>query len=206
LIEGKEIVMEKKMPAVPSRSSTPPANVSRRELFVVFLKAGLAFGGGLGILAVLDEELVTRRKALSREDFLTYYGIGRMVPSGTMTALAVAYGYRLGGFGGTVIALIAMVIPAFIITVLLTMLYEVFKDTSLLAWLEVSVLPAALAMILAAAVKLGRDVFRPSLELVLAAAAFSAVFFFDLNPALVLIGGGLLGIAVPPKTELGDAG
>ena len=158
----------------------------------------------MGILAVLEEELVTRRKALSREDFLTYYGIGRIVPSGTMTALAVAYGYRLGGFWGTVITLTAMVIPAFVITVLLTILYEVFKNTNFLAWLEVSVLPAALAMILAAALKLGKDVFRPSLEFALAGAAFAAVFFFDLNPALLLIGGGLLGILVFRKAEERD--
>ena len=179
-------------PALPS--ANPPRRVSQRELFWIFLKAGLAFGGGLGILAVLEEEFVTRRQAISREEFLTYYGIGRIVPSGTMTALAVAYGYRLGGFWGTVIALTAMVIPAFVITVLLTMFYAVFKTTNLLDWLNVSVLPAALAMILAAALKLGRDIFRPSPELVLGAAAFAAVYFFDLNPALVLLAGGVLGI------------
>lgn len=179
-----------------STSLIQPVKVSNRELFWIFLKAGLAFGGGLGILAVLEDELVTRRNAISKEDFLTYYGIGRIVPSGTMTALAVAFSYRLGGFWGTVIALIAMVIPAFVITVVLTMLYQVFKDTNLIPWLEVSVLPAALALILAAAIKLGKDVFSPSLEFVLAAAAFSAVFFFKANPAVVLLAGGLLGILI----------
>jgi chromate transporter len=186
--------MAEETPVVVSQS--PAVKVSHRDLFWIFLKAGLAFGGGLGILAVLENELVTRRKAISREDFLAYYGIGRIVPSGTMTALAVAYGYRLGGFGGTVIALLAMVIPAFAITVVLTILYAFFKDANLLPWLEVSVLPAALALILAAAIKLGKDVFRPSLELVLAAAAFAAVYFFKVNPALALVAGGLLGIVL----------
>lgn len=175
-------------------SQTQPGKVSYWDIFIIFLKAGLAFGGGLGILAVMEEELVTRRRLVSREDFLTYYGIGRIVPSGTMTALTVAYGYRLGGVLGTVIALVAMVIPAFVITVVLTILYEFFKETDFLAWLQVSVLPAALAFILAAAFKLGKDVFRPSLEFLLAAAAFVGVFFFDLSPAIVLVAGGLLGI------------
>lgn len=183
--------------------TVPDVKVSYRDLFWIFLKAGLAFGGGLGLLAVMEDELVTRRKAISREDFLTYYGIGRIVPSGTMTALAVAYGYRLGGFWGTVIALTAMVIPAFVLTVLLTMLYQVLKSTNLLAWLEVTVLPAALAMILAAAIKLGKDVFRPSLELILATACFAAVFFFKANPAVVLLAGGVTGIAVFGFTKRG---
>ncbi len=155
------------------------------------------------VLAVLEEELVTRRKVISREDFLTYYGISRIVPSGSMTALAVAYGYRLGGFWGTVIALTAMVVPALVITVVLTALYEVFKDADMLPWLEVSVLPAALALILAAAIKLGKDVFRPSAEFVLAAATFAAVFFLKWNPALVLVAGGLAGIAIFRTSEGG---
>lgn len=184
--------MEKNGPA--SRTAPQPAKLSYRELFWVFLKSGLAFGGGLGILAIMEEELVTRRKVISREDFLTYYGIGRIVPSGTMTALAVAFGYRLGGIWGTVISLIAMVLPPFVLTVLLTMLYGYLQNTDILPWVEISVLPAALALILAAAIRLGKDVFRPSAEFLLAAAAFAAVFLFDLNPALVLIAGGLLGI------------
>ena len=182
-----------------------PMKVPYRDLFWIFLKAGMAFGGGLGILAVLEEELVNRRSMISREDFLTYYGISRIVPSGSMTALAVAYGYRLGGFWGTVVALTAMVIPALVITVLLTMLYQVFKDNNMLSWLEVSVLPAALAMILAAAVKLGKDVFKPSAEFVIAAAAFAAVFVFDQNPALVLIAGGLAGIVLFGLSKGGKA-
>jgi len=86
----------------------PPQPINRRALFGIFFKAGLAFGGGLGILAVLEQELVTRRRAVGREEFLRLYGLGRIVPSGTMTALAVAYGYRFAGLAGTVISLAAV--------------------------------------------------------------------------------------------------
>ena len=104
-----------------------PFALSLRDLFVIFFKAGLAFGGGLGILAILEDELVTRRAAVTREDFLALYGIGRIVPSGTMTALAVAYGYRFGGYPGTVVALLGLTLPAFVLTVALTMAYAYFN-------------------------------------------------------------------------------
>ncbi len=58
----------------------------------------------MGILAVLEEELVDKLRAVTKDEFLTIYGIGRIVPSGTMTALAVAYGYKFCGMSGTVIA------------------------------------------------------------------------------------------------------
>jgi hypothetical protein len=46
------------------------------DLFSIFLRAGLAFGGGLGILAVLEEELVGKRRAVTREQFLACYSNG----------------------------------------------------------------------------------------------------------------------------------
>lgn len=164
-----------------------------RELFWIFFKAGLAFGGGLGILAVLEDELVSRRKVVSKEEFLANYALGRIVPSGTMTALAIAYGYKFKGWLGTVVTLVGLALPAFIITVGLTAAYVFLKGSQFLELLPYTLLPAALAFIIIAAVKLGKDVFKPSLELVIAGLAFGLAFFLNFNPALLLLGGGILG-------------
>jgi chromate transporter len=174
--------------------TTSPATLGRRELFVVFFKAGMAFGGGLGILAVLEEELVSKRRVVSRDDFLATYGIGRVVPSGTMTALAVAYGYRFGGWIGSIVALTALVLPAFLITVALTVAYSYVRNGPLLDLLPITILPAALALIVVAALRLGKEVFRPSLDLLLAAGAFLGALVFDLSPAVLLVMGGAIGI------------
>jgi chromate transporter len=171
------------------------------ELFLIFLKAGLAFGGGLGILAILEDELVSKRRVISREEFLTIYGIGRIVPSGTMTALAVAYGYKFAGMLGTVVALSALALPAFVLTVVLTIAYHYLRASRLFGLLPVTIMPAALALIVVAALKLGKDVFRPSRELVIAGTAFAFALFLQLNPALLLLAGGIIGALV-----LRDAG
>jgi chromate transporter len=165
-----------------------------RDLFWIFLKAGLAFGGGLGILAVLEDEFVSKRGLVSRDDFLALYGLGRVVPSGTMTALAVVYGYQFGGMLGTLVALAAMTLPALTLTILFTVAYGLLKQGHVLNWLEVSVLPAALAFIVAAAVKLGRTIFSPSIDLALAVGAFVAAVFLNINPSILLVAGGVLGI------------
>lgn len=174
------------------RSPSPPA-LSLGELFAVFFKAGMAFGGGLGILAVMERELVANKKAVTKEEFLTYYGMGRVVPSGTMTALAVAYGYKFGGFTGTVVALAGLVAPAFIITIVLTLLYNVIKDTSAFAYVKVSILPAAVGLILVAAFSLGKDLLRISKESFFALVALAAALVFRINPSIILLAGGVLG-------------
>src|SRR5258706_12068324 len=175
--------------------------VTRGELFSIFFKAGLAFGGGLGILAVLQEELVDKRRAVTKEEFLTIYGIGRIVPSGTMTALAVAYGYKFGGMSGTVIALTALSLPVFVLTIALTIAYHYLRNSRLFDLLPITVMPAALALIVVAALKLGKDVFHPSRELLIACAAFALALFLRLNPALILLVGGVLGAFVLQNVE-----
>src|SRR6266545_5874551 len=107
-----------------------------------------------------SEGLVTRRQAVDREEFLRLYGLGRIVPSGTMTALAVAYGYRFAGLVGTAIALCGLVLPALVLTVALTAAYGILRrQGGLLDLLPVTILPAVLVFIVVAALRLGREVF-----------------------------------------------
>ena len=168
--------------------------IGLKDLFLIFLKAGLAFGGGLGILAVVEDELVTKRKALTREEFLTDYALGRIVPSGTMTALAAAFGTRFGGVLGSVVALGALILPAFTLSVIFSAAYVALAGTAFLDVVPLTILPAALAFIVTAALRLGRDITVPSVEALLAAAAFVGAFVFHLSPALLLVAGGMASV------------
>ena len=173
--------------------NTGPARLSQAQIFALFFKAGCAFGGGLGILALLEEELVTRRRMMSRADLIALWGIGRIVPCGTMTAVTVAIGHRFGGFLGTIVALIAVILPGFICTVALAAAYSVLGHGTALDYVKVTLIPAALALILVSAVRIGRDIPFPSWELALAAAALVAAVVFRVNPTLLLFGGGVVG-------------
>jgi chromate transporter len=174
----------------PPAPAAPPLRL--REIFGIFLRAGLAFGGGLGILAVLEHELVERRRLISREEFLTHYGLGRIVPAGTMTALAVAFGSRLGGLPGTAVALTALVLPAFASTLALTIAYVHLRRGVLLDWMPYTLLPAALAFIAVAAARMAREVLRPAAA-ILALAALAGALLLRVNPALLLVLGGVAG-------------
>ena len=63
------------MPSDEQRTS-----LSLGQLFAVFFKAGCAFGGGLGVLALLQEQLVTLRRILPDKELLTLWSIGRIMP------------------------------------------------------------------------------------------------------------------------------
>jgi chromate transporter len=178
------------------------ADFGLRELFVVFVKAGLAFGGGVAILSVLEEELVRRRKLLDKAEFYGVYAVGRVTPSGTMTALAVAYGHRFHGVLGGVVALAGLLFPALTITIGAAVVYTSLRQGGALIALIGSILaPAAIALVTTAALKLGRDVLRQRVALVIALAAFASALFSHANPALVLLAGGALGAWLMPPNE-----
>src|SRR4051794_6255014 len=99
------------------------ATVSLRALLLLFLKIGFSFGAGTGMSAVLQDELVRKRQAIGRGEFMVLYGLARLVPSGSMTALAVAIGYRYQRLLGTAVVLLAMIAPGFSVMVLLTIGY-----------------------------------------------------------------------------------
>jgi len=167
--------------------------LSLAQLFIIFFKAGCGFGGGLGVLALLQEQLVTLRRILPDKELMTLWSIGRLMPSGTMTAVAVAIGHRLCGFTGTVVALIAMIIPGFICVVVLTIAYGYLAHGAVLEYIDATLLPAALGIVVISAMRLGKPLFRVSLDMVFAVVACGLLLFAHMGPALMLLIGGIAG-------------
>ncbi len=157
---------------------------------------GLTFGGGLAIVTVLERELVQKRQAISRDDFLTYYALARVVPTGTQTALAISLGNHFGGLAGSLVAMAGLLTPVLVSTVALVMAFGSLQAAGAAALLPRTVLPAALALIAVGAISLSRDAVGLKRETFLALAGFLAAFVFDLPPGIVLLAGGLIGIAL----------
>ncbi len=181
--------------------TSPPQTLSYRELFGIFLKAGSAFGGGLSVLGMLQEEFVDRRRLVSQQEFVRLFGISRIVPSGSVTAMTVGFGYRVGGWLGTALGLLGMMLPGFVSTVALTAAYPYLQHGALLRLLSAVILPSAVGMVTVAAINLTRGVVQTRLDVVLAAAALVAALVFDVNPTIVLLAGGAVGALVyRPRT------
>ena len=92
------------------------------RLIAVFAWGGLASLGG-GRSAYFHDALVRRRRWLSDEEFLQDLAISQILPGPNFSNLAVALGYRLGGFGGAACALVALVLPGVVILLALAVVY-----------------------------------------------------------------------------------
>jgi len=163
------------------------------SLVLLFLKLGaLGFGGGMAVVALMEDELVQRRKYLAQEEFLHGLALGQILGSfATNTAFFV--GQRFFGFlGGLACAAIFMV-PSVTLVILLSWLYFTFHTIPALQTAMKGLGPVVIALILRAAWSMGRKAVRSwSAGLLLALALVLALF--KVNSLVALLAGAAVGL------------
>lgn len=97
------------------------------ELAVIFFRIGcFMFGGGSAMLPLLEEELVVRRKWLTKEKLMDYYTIGQSTPGIIAVNVATFTGYNRAGFCGALVATLSLIIVPMIIILSLANILKVY--------------------------------------------------------------------------------
>jgi len=180
--------------AVSYHALTPKQQQQRlRELAVVFLRLGaIAFGGPAAHIAMMDSEVVNRRRWMSREKLLDLLGITNLIPGPNSTELAIHIGYEQGGWRGLLVAGSCFILPAMIIVWTLAAIYARYQTVPQVGWLLYGIKPVIIAIVLQAVWNLGKKAAK-DLPTRIAGVVAVAAYFAGLNEILLLI---LLGIAV----------
>ena len=117
---------------------------------------------------------------------MAIWGIARIVPGGTIGAIAIALGYKCKKIWGSLVAIAALTLPGFTVALILSVLYLPLKGTVFFSYMNTAVLPAALGLIVLAIINLGRDVFTSRLLIFFSICSFiaSTIFFKCVPPKL----------------------
>ena len=176
-----------------------------REVAAVFLKLGLiGFGGPVAHLALMEEEVVERRKWITREHFLDLVGLTNLIPGPNSTEMAIHLGYRRAGWSGLVAGGTAFILPAFLIVLGIAALYARYGTTPTAEALLYGIQPVVIAIVAQAVWGLGRTALRSWLPALVAGAAFAG-YFLGAHELLLLFGGGLLVMLLRNARQLGAA-
>ncbi|GAB4130060.1 MAG: chromate efflux transporter [Acidobacteriota bacterium] len=162
-----------------------------RELAFLFLKLGtVAFGGPAAHVAMMEDEVVRRRRWLTREEFLDLFGATHLIPGPNSTELAIHIGHRRGGWTGLLVAGSCFILPAMVIVTVLAWAYVRFGTLPEVERLLYGVKPVVLVIIFQALLKLGRTALR-SWRLGLVAAVAAGLTAVGCHELLILLGTGL---------------
>lgn len=164
------------------------------EIFGLFLKIGaLGFGGPYALLLFLEKEVVERKKWLSPETFWEGVAVGQLTPGPIFLATAVFCGYRLRGLLGAYIAIVASAFPAFVLAIVFGYFYSYFQKFAQLNEILSLVLAVVVGLLFSVLWKDRKKFFGARSQLLIGVVVFAALFFFHLNPLLVMLGAGIFG-------------
>jgi chromate transporter len=182
---------------MPEAESAPDSRrVRLRELARLFLLLGTtAFGGPAAHIAMMEDEVVTRRQWLTREQFLDLVGATNLIPGPNSTELAIHVGLLRGGWPGLVVAGACFILPAALIVTALAWLYVRVGAVPELAGVLYGVKPVVLAVVAQALWRLGHSAVRTPTLGILAIVAVAAVLT-GLNELVVLAVCGVLAAIV----------
>lgn len=177
-----------------------------REVILLFLRMGLtAFGGPAAHIAMFRDELVTRRKWVTDNEFLDLLAATNLIPGPNSTEMAIHLGYKHAGWKGLIAAGAAFIFPAFMIVLAIAVLYGRYGTTPAAEALLYGIQPVIIAVILQAVWGLSRAAIKSWLLGLVAVAVFG-LYFLNINELLLLFAGGLLVMVIANGRRLMQGG
>jgi len=132
-----------------------------KEIAQVFFKLGcFAFGGPAVHIAMMEEEIVSKRKWMSSDHFLDLIGATNLIPGPNSTEMTMHCGHARGGWKGMFVAGICFIFPAIFITGLLAWFYVRFGDLPNVKPFIAGIQPAVVVLIIQASLKLGKKAVK----------------------------------------------
>ncbi|PKM94463.1 MAG: chromate transporter [Firmicutes bacterium HGW-Firmicutes-1] len=173
-----------------------------KEIILYFLKIGLfGFGGPMAHIAMMDDELIEKRKWASKEEFLDGLAVCNMLPGPASTQLGIYMGYVRGGVLGGILAGIAFILPAFLIITLLSFLYFNYGAIPQVKGILYGVNAVVIALISSALYKMGKKSIDDVKGTLIFIGSALLIYLVKVNMILVLIVGGILGILIYYKSQ-----
>ena len=127
------------------------------NMFLTMLKIGLfTFGGGYAMIALLEDEFVSKKKWVDHEEFLDIAAIAESTPGPIAINAATYIGYKLFGILGSIVATVAICIPSFVIIYAISLFFDAFLSFTLVAYAFRGIQVCVVYLILSAGLKMLR--------------------------------------------------
>lgn len=163
------------------------------EIAGVFFRLGcIAFGGPAAHIAMMEDEIVTKRKWITREHFLDLIGATNLIPGPNSTEMTMHCGYERAGTAGLFVAGACFIFPAVVITGFFAWLYVEFGSLPQVEPFIMGIKPIVLAIIAGAILKLGKKALKNT-ELGVLGLMVLIASILGMNEIFALLVAGILG-------------
>ena len=173
-----------------------PGEGSVAEVTRLFGRLGAtAFGGPAAHIAIIHDEVVTRRGWLDDQRYLDLIGVTNLIPGPNSTEMAMHVGQERAGWRGLIGAGAAFILPAALITLVFAWVYVEFGDTPRGEAILYGIKPVVVVIVAQALLKLGRSAVKGWLTGAIGAGAVVG-YLAGVNELLLLAAGGVVVLAL----------
>lgn len=169
-------------------------NADLKDIAKLFLKLGvIGFGGPAAHIAMMQEEVVIKRKWLTEQHFLDLIGATNLIPGPNSTEMAIHIGHEKGGWKGLTVAGICFILPAVLITGIFAWLYKQYGELPEVQPFIYGIKPAIIAIILGAIFPLAKKSLK-SAELIIIGLLVLVGSLLNINEIYLMFGAGFVAL------------
>ena len=173
------------------------------QLFWVYLKIGLlGFGGGYAMLSMIQFEVVEKHAWMTMSEFADVVALSQMTPGPISINCATYVGYQVGGIFGSLLASFSIVLPSLILLYFVLRYLFKHKDNFIIKTTLRDLKPFIAGLIFAAAMlMMNKTTFSDfgmgenNVSVIICVVTFIAIFFFKVNPMIMIALSGVAGLA-----------
>lgn len=165
------------------------------SIFLVFFRISpVTFGGGYAMIPLLEKEVTERNQWISKEDIADVLSIAQTIPGSVAVNTATFIGFKLAGIPGALAATIGVITPTCTIIAIIAALFLGFQHLPIVQAAFLGIRPAVVALIIYAAVKIGKTAILDKITLILVLVSLAILLFLPIHPIFVILLGGVFGI------------
>ncbi|MCL2833995.1 MAG: chromate transporter [Treponema sp.] len=171
------------------------------DLFFTFLKMGcITFGGGYAMIPIVDKELIKKKGWVTMDEVMDYYTIAQITPGIIAINLSTFVGYKRKGSLGGILTTLGFIIPGTCFIILVAYFIGNIMDYPVVIHAFAGIRVAVGALILDTVVKMVKGIFKDWKALIIYISAFILSAGWGISPMLIILGAGIIGLAVylPP--------
>ena len=172
------------------------------SLFLTMLKIGLfTFGGGYAMIALLENEFVSKKNWIEKDEFLDMVAIAESTPGPIAINAATYIGYKMLGFFGSLVATVGICIPSFVIIYLISLFFDAFLSLTLVSYAFRGIQISVVWLILSAGLKMLKQLKKTPFNIIILSSvtacmvAFS-VFSVSFSTIFFILICGVIGLSV----------
>lgn len=176
-------------------------------LFLTFFKIGLfTFGGGYAMIAVIQREIVDKKKWIGQDDFLDIIAIAESTPGPLAINSATYVGYKTCGVLGSIFATLGVVLPSFIIIFAISFFFEAFLALEYVRYAFMGIQACVAFLIINAGIKMLKHLKPGWLNGILFSLSAIALivldlFAIDFSTIIYILIGGIVGLSIYLATD-----